>query len=298
MTAMASTRTTDVAQAYLAAWNAHDGAAVLATLAPAGTYVDPTLAAPIGGEALVGYVTALAAAFPDLRFDVERISADGDRVTMPWRMRGTNTGLLPGIPEPTGATCDLPGIDVITIGDAGIVSVVGYFDQKTFVEQLGLQALVVPANEPPMVFGISARTDLGNTVVPGALSLTWIDVGSEQEQLDVQRRTAEVLRGLAAEPGFIGWIGSFAGLRGHTVTLWRSPEAADAAIGRNTAHRDGIRQVRHGGLGVRAFTSIWTPHRLNDQMTRCPDCGAAVDIPTDATTTCTCGREVAVTSYI
>jgi hypothetical protein len=73
-------------------------------------------------------------------------------------MRGTNTGLLPGIPDPTGATCDLPGIDVITIGDAGIVSVVGYFDQKTFVEQLGLQALIVPANEPPMVFAMGGSS--------------------------------------------------------------------------------------------------------------------------------------------
>jgi hypothetical protein len=40
------------------------------------------------------------------------------------------------VPQPTGGTCDLPGVDVITVGLGGIVSVVGYFDQKTFVEQL------------------------------------------------------------------------------------------------------------------------------------------------------------------
>ncbi len=51
-------------------------------------------------------------------------------------------------------------LDLITVGEGGITSVVGYFDQKTFVEQLGLQVILVPANEPPMLFGMSARTDL------------------------------------------------------------------------------------------------------------------------------------------
>jgi steroid delta-isomerase-like uncharacterized protein len=288
----------DAAQAYLAAWNAHDGAAVAATLAPHGTYIDPTLPAPIGGEALIGYVAALTGAFPDLRFEVEQVSADNDRVIVAWRMRGTNTGLLPAMPEPTGSACDLPGIDVITVDDAGIVSVVGYFDQKTFVEQLGLQALVVPANEPPLLYGISARTDLDNTAVPGALSFTWIDVSSEQEQLEVQRRTSEVLQGLAAEPGFIGWMGTSAGLRGHTVTLWRSTQAAEAAIGRSRAHRDGVDRVRSRGLGTRVFSSIWIPHRLNNQLARCPDCSATVDIPGGATARCACGREATISSYI
>jgi hypothetical protein len=53
------------------------------------------------------YVAGLVAAFPDLAFAVKRISVDGDRQ-----------------PE-------------------GTASVVGFFNQKTFVEQLGLQALIV-----------------------------------------------------------------------------------------------------------------------------------------------------------
>jgi hypothetical protein len=104
---------------------------------------------------------------------------------------------LPGTPEPTGRACDLPGIDVITIGEGGITSVVGYFDQKTFVEQLGLQVIVVPANEPPMLLGMSARTDLENPTVPGALAMTWIDVDSMDQQVEVHGRTREVLQGFA-----------------------------------------------------------------------------------------------------
>jgi steroid delta-isomerase-like uncharacterized protein len=127
-----------MAQAYMQAWNDHDGAAVVATFADGGTYVDPTLPGPVGGQALADYVAGLAAAFPDLSFEVGQLTAEDDRVVVPWRMHGTNTGPLPGVPEPTGGTCDLPGVDVITVGSGGLMSVVGYFDQKTFAEQLGL----------------------------------------------------------------------------------------------------------------------------------------------------------------
>lgn len=129
---------TEVVQAYLQGWNDHNGKAVVATLAEDGTYVDPTLAGPIGGQTLAEYVDGLAAAFPDLSFDIEQLTAEGDRVVAQWRMHGTNTGPLPGLPGPTGRTCDLPGIDVITVGPGGITSVVGYFDQKTFADQLAV----------------------------------------------------------------------------------------------------------------------------------------------------------------
>lgn len=288
------------AQAYLSAWNAHDPAAVLATFADTGTYLDPTLPGPIGGQALAGYVTGLCAAFPDLHFEIENVSVDGDRIVAQWRMRGTNTGPLPGAPEPTNGTCDLPGVDVITVAKAGITDVVGYFDQKTFVEQLGLQALVMPASAPPMMFGTSVRTDLGNTAVPGALSMTWIEVGSEQDEFEVRGRTRAVVEGLAAEPGFIGWLGAFSGSRGHTLTAWTSAEAAESAIARSGAHRDGVERVRTGGLGMRGFTSIWTPHRLNQQFAQCPACGARcwVDAATASTSCTACGAGVDVVSYL
>ena len=95
------------------------------------------------------YVAGLIAAFPDLEFAIEAINVDGDRITLQWRMHGTNTGPLPGATEATGGTCDLPGVDLINIGPEGIISVVGYFDQKTFVEQLGLKTVIVPRDEQP-----------------------------------------------------------------------------------------------------------------------------------------------------
>jgi steroid delta-isomerase-like uncharacterized protein len=288
-----------VARAYLRGWNDHDGAAVARLFATDGTYVDPTLPGPLSGEAIAEHVTGLVAAFPDLTFAVEGISVDGDRVTVQWRMQGTNTGPFREAPQPTGSSCDLRGVDVITVGSAGITSVVGYFDQKTLFEQLGLQALIVSADEWPLHYGIAVRTDLGITTVPGAITMTWIDVDSVQEQDEVALRAKNVIEALASEPGFIGWVGAFSGHRAHTLTAWTSPEAAQAAISRNSPHRLAKARVMHGKLGRHFFTSFWKPHHLNDQVGTCPNCDRMVPIAAHSQSAhCECGGEVAVTSYI
>ena len=289
----------EVAQAYLQAWNDHDGAAVTRLFAPDGTYVDPTLPGPLSGDAIAKYVAGLVVAFPDLVFVVEGINVDGGHVTLRWRMQGTNTGPLPGAPQPTGGTCDLPGVDLITVGAEGITSVVGYFDQKTFVEQLGLQALIVPQDRWPFHWGVSARTNLGNTTVPGAITMTWIDVDGDQERSEVRRRVSIIIEALASEPGFIGWVGTFSGHRGHTWTAWTTPEAAEAAIARTMPHRNAMDRFMNQGLGARGFASLWTPYRLNDQLGTCAGCGHKVSIASGAqSANCPCGGAVTVTSYI
>src|SRR5690349_11493262 len=216
-------------RAYLDAWNAHDGAAVVATLAPDGTYDDPVLPGPIGGDHLAAYVGALAAGLPDVQFVADDLVVTGDRVVLPWRMLGTHTGPLPDAPEPTGRTCDLPGVDVITGGADGITSVVGYFDRRELAEQLGSRTVVLPADEPPIAHGVSVRTDLGNPATPGALAMTWIEVGPEDEA-ETSARAGEVLQGLCTEPGFLGFVGSSSGGWTHTVTSWASPDAAASAM--------------------------------------------------------------------
>lgn len=120
MTGTTTSRTpVETVQAYLDAWNAHDGAAVVATFDESGTYVDPTLPGPIGGADLAGYVAGLATAFPDLHFAVEDLVVAGARVVLQWRMRGTNTGPLPGrrtaratYPASTSSPSPTPGSPV------------------------------------------------------------------------------------------------------------------------------------------------------------------------------------------
>jgi len=287
----------EAATAYFDAWNAHDPAAVARVVT--GTYVDPTLPTPIKGEDLAANVDGLCTAFPNLRFVIEGTNVDGDTVIARWRMQGTNDGAaLPGAPAPTNATIDLAGIDVITTRDNEVVDVIGYFDQKSFVEQLGLQAIVMPKDEWPTSFGTAIRVDLGNTTAPGALSFTWIET---EDPTKLQKDTQEIVTALASDPAFIGFRSMTGSNRFCTFTLWTSPEAAEAALARNAPHNramdDHWQHNAYGGLS--GFTSIWQPYRLNSQFTTCAECAAYVSIvPGEATATCDCGASVDVASYL
>lgn len=124
--------------AYIAAWNSRDGAAVVDSLAPGGTYVDPMLPGAVSGETLAGFVQGLAAAIPDYAFTWQTFEG-AERVTLQWTMRGTWTGPMPGLPEPTGASFALRGLDIIEIGPEGISAVEGYFDTAGLLRQLGVE---------------------------------------------------------------------------------------------------------------------------------------------------------------
>ena len=286
MTSMIPTQPTasSVVEAYAAAWNAHDGAAVAALVS--GGYVDPTLPAPVSGEVLAAVVDGLCAAFPDLHFETLGTFVDGSTTTFHWRMSGTNDGApLPGAPAPTGGTIDLPGVDLITVDAGRIVDVVGFFDQKTFVEQLGLQTFVMPSDGWPVSFGTSTRIDLGNLTRPGGLTMTWIDV-AEDEQSELIARTTDIVTALASDPAFIGFQATTVGTRNTTLALWTSPEAAEAALARATPHEEARRRMQ-SGFGRRGYTTFWQPYRLNAQFVRCA-CGAEVALD-GPTTTCACG---------
>lgn len=282
---------------YLAAWNAHDGAAVAALVT--GTYVDPTLPEPLSGPDIAAMVDGLCACFPDLSFEYVATLVDGDRLVLQWRMRGTNDGApLPGAPAATGGTINLPGVDVITTEQGRIVDVQGFFDQKTFVEQLGLQALVVPQDTWPVSFGIASRTDLGYTTVPGALTMTWIELKDDAEQAELINRTTEIVTALASEPSFLGMQTTTVGRRNLTLTLWTSPEAAEVAVGRNAPHSQSIGRFEQDGFAARLFTSLWQPHRLNPQVVQC-SCGQRPAAQEGAATvTCACGNVLEVQPYI
>lgn len=131
-----------VAQRYFDTWNRRDPAAIGATFADGGTYNDPAAGQRLTGEALADYARRLFTAFPDLAFEIVSIAPAGERmVAAQWLMRGTHTGPLAGGP-PTGRSIALPGADFIVVEGDKILAVQGYFDQLTFLAQLGLQGSV------------------------------------------------------------------------------------------------------------------------------------------------------------
>jgi steroid delta-isomerase-like uncharacterized protein len=117
-----------IAQRYFDGWNRRDPAAVLDTMAPNGTYADPTTGGPLSGDAFSGYMKGLFSAFPDVSFEIASVGlAAPDLVAAQWVMRGTNTGSMYGLP-PTGKSIELRGADFIRVTDAKVRSVDGMVD--------------------------------------------------------------------------------------------------------------------------------------------------------------------------
>jgi len=261
----------DAAQRYFDAWNRRDPDAIVASLTADGTYLDPNLPAPLGGPALAGYATSLFTGFPDASFEIGDHFESQNGVTAEWVMRATNSGPFGGAP-PTGATVELPGIDVIAVENDRVRSVRGYFDRRGFLEQLGLQVVVQPVAMGPVRFGTSVYMQLGKPTRPAAVSLTWIDARDAGEAGQVEAVTRdEVLPELAAMPGFLSTLLARAGDRLFTVSAWEDGEAPRQLMS-SDGHRAAMRHFFQKNLGTAVHTAVWTVHHSNPLWVRCPGC--------------------------
>jgi steroid delta-isomerase-like uncharacterized protein len=146
----------DLATGYFDAWNRREPDAIVSVFAEGGTYEDPATGRPLSGDALAGYTRGLFEAVPDLSFEIRTLAQTAeDRVAAQWLMTGRNK-------------ISLPGADFISLDDAGIQTVEGYFDQQTFAEQIGLQVLVQPPESGSARLGSGMWVDTGRTRLPGA----------------------------------------------------------------------------------------------------------------------------------
>lgn len=89
-----------------------------------------------GREGLKHYVSAVRTAFPDLRFTVEDVIAEADRVATRWTARGTHTGEYQGIP-PTGKRLTMTGMSFARIANGTIVVSWTNSDALGLLQQLG-----------------------------------------------------------------------------------------------------------------------------------------------------------------
>ena len=278
----------EVAQKYFAAWNKRDPAAIVATFAEGGTYSDPTTGGELTGEAIAEYTKGLFEAFPDLSFDVvSKESAGNGKVAAQWLMQGTNSGPMAGNP-PTGGTIALPGADFFEVAGDKIRSVQGYFDQRMFVEQLGLQAIVQPYSMGPVSFGTSVSLQLGKLTKPGAFSLTSIEVRSDEEAQEVGERSQQIVGEVAQMPGFISFTGLTIGRRLFTITAWEDPESPRQLL-RGGAHKDAVERFLGSDFAAGAMTSVWVPDRINAMWVRCTACDRMMDSEASAGK-CQCGQ--------
>jgi steroid delta-isomerase-like uncharacterized protein len=257
----------DALTRYFDAWNAHDGDAVVGSLTDGGTYEDPTTGGPLSGDALAANVDGLAGGFPDLHFEVRNVAPTSDTsAAAEWVMEGTNTGATPMGPA-TGGTIALPGADFLTYDPAAdrISKVVGYFDTGLLLTQLGLQVHLSPQDMDPFLkFGLGIRVDTGRETIPGAFTVTWIEVEPDDTPA-LNEATEKIVVDFLENPGYLGTCFAIVGKRNWTFSAWESVEVAEAAVGRG-AHAQAMQLMRSGGIGknARGLTSIWKPERLNN----------------------------------
>jgi steroid delta-isomerase-like uncharacterized protein len=128
-----------VAERYLAAFNAHDRDGAGALLDPGVLYFDATMGDTQRGRqaAVDNIVGVYLRAMPDLEWVLrsEPIAA-GDGVAFEWTLTGTNTGSWMGIPA-SNQRVDIKGMSFLRIKDGLIVYKADYYDAATLNKQLG-----------------------------------------------------------------------------------------------------------------------------------------------------------------
>ena len=82
-------------------------------------------------------------AFPDVHITIEELIGEGDKIVSRWSFQGTHLGFYQDIPA-TGKTVNYTGIDIYTIEDDKVVSVVRETDNLVVLQQLG----VTVSNQP------------------------------------------------------------------------------------------------------------------------------------------------------
>ena len=96
----------------------------------------------ISDESLIGHIETFETAFPKYEIVADEITAEGNRVVVSARMKGTHLGNLGNIP-PTYKTVNFPFVIRYEIENEKIVSHWMIADQMLLMQQLG----VVPIEE-------------------------------------------------------------------------------------------------------------------------------------------------------
>jgi steroid delta-isomerase-like uncharacterized protein len=97
----------------------------------------------IGPEAYKRNVARYVTGFPDLRFTVEDLVAENDKVAVCWTISGTHKGEFRGI-SPTGKKISVDGITIHHIADGKIMDSYASADYLGLMQQLGVASAFGP----------------------------------------------------------------------------------------------------------------------------------------------------------
>jgi steroid delta-isomerase-like uncharacterized protein len=94
----------------------------------------------VGPQGVRDHLVSLKAAFPDLKFEVDDMVAEGEDIVVRWTARGTNTGDYFGMPA-TNRPIEITGMNSWTTRDGQAIEGWVNRDDMLMMQQLG----VVPA---------------------------------------------------------------------------------------------------------------------------------------------------------
>jgi steroid delta-isomerase-like uncharacterized protein len=115
-------------------WNQHNLALVDELWADC-VYYNPTTG-ELKGKALEQFAASLLVAFPDIRFTIEDLVAEGDKVVTRWSCTATHQGEFMGL-APSGKKVTLSALDIFRIVEGKVVEERVEFDTLRFFQQLG-----------------------------------------------------------------------------------------------------------------------------------------------------------------
>lgn len=117
-------------------WNDGNPALINQLFAPNYRHHDPHNPEVHNLETYTRWLTALRAAFPDLRMQIDDVITEGNKAVLRWTIRGTHTGEYMGL-MPTGQKMTLSGINVYYVADGKITEAWFNYDSVGMMGQLG-----------------------------------------------------------------------------------------------------------------------------------------------------------------
>ena len=130
-----------LARDYFTAFLAADEAWWAEHIAPGFRRHDPGLPFEVVGPAGVKRLAdALLPGIPDLELPIEDVIAEGEKVLVRLRVKGTHGGELMGVP-PTGRPIDIAVLDLFAIRDGQLVEHWALLDNLGLMRQIGVTSI-------------------------------------------------------------------------------------------------------------------------------------------------------------
>ena len=127
-----------VRRLYKEIWNERKLQVAQELLSDTHALADPTLSgSSVGPSAYLAQVHKLVGAFPDLRFHIDELICEKDKVVVAWVANGTHKGSMLGA-APTNKKISINGISIHHLANGKILDSQAVWDVYSLMQQTGL----------------------------------------------------------------------------------------------------------------------------------------------------------------